>query len=219
MYSLLTSKVRHPASQSGLNWRWPIVLTMMGFCSPAGASDWAYELHSSAKQVYSTKAIQIPCSEIPSLLSAKAEKSIYLAVRDAALFRNQACRQIIKKYHGELEKIPGVPDAMSFYDYRNGDANGLRQLARSFDADARRTQDHWTVEIFGFIGDWSTAGRRLARHSSYSDGAGTEVLCSALKWRRYLYGEVDFEENWFSIGKQEGVKQDVLQDMFDNCRP
>lgn len=195
------------------------MLAMMACSLPALADDWAYELHSDAKQIYTKKVIQISCSEIPNLLSTKAEKSIYLAVRDAALFRNQGCGPIIRKYRAELAKIPGLPDAMSFYDYRNGDTNGLRQLSRSFDAAARRTQDHWTVEIFGFIADWETAGRRLVRHSAYSDGAGSELLCSALKWHRYLYGEVDFEKYWFSIGKQERVKHEVLQDMFDNCRP
>jgi len=191
----------------------------MASCLPAVADDWAFELHASAKDVYAKKSMQVPCSDIPRLLSTKAEKSIYLAVRDAALFRDKSCRPIIQKYRADLAKIPGLPNAMSFYDYRSGDANGLRQLSRSFDADARHTQDHWTVEILGFIADWDTAGRRLVRHSSYSDGAGTELLCSALKWHRYLYGEVDFENHWFSIGKQEGVKHEVLQDMFDNCRP
>lgn len=219
MYSSSTSDTVFPSTRFSLISRLLSTLAIMACCLPAYADDWAFELHASAKDVYAKKSMQVRCSDIPHLLSTKAEKSIYLAIRDAALFQDKDCKPIIQKHRAVLAKIPGLPDAMAFYDYRSGDTNGLRQLARSFDADARRTQDHWSVEIFGFIADWDTAGRRLVRHSAYSDGAGSELLCSALKWHRYLYGEVDFEKHWFSIGKQERVKHEVLQDMFDNCRP
>lgn len=189
------------------------------FSLPALASDWAYELPNRAKDIYIKKEAQYSCKELQKLISTKSEKAIYITIRDAGIFRDPSCSEIIQKNRAELMKIPGLPNAIDFYDYRLGDAEGLNRLARSFDLDAKRTQDHWTVSLFGFLNDWEVSGKRLVRHSAYSDGAGSELLCSALKWRRYLYGEVDFEKHWFSIGKKEGVKHDKLQDKYEFCRP
>jgi len=185
----------------------------------AQAEDWAYELADSAKQIYMKKAVQIPCSRIGDLIQSKAKDDIYLAIRDAGLFHDQTCASVVRKFRQTLEKMVGVRDAVAFYLYRMGDKQQLNVLAKSFDRDAKRTGDHWTVELFGFLDDWNIAGRRLVRHSSYSDGADSEVLCSALMWRRYLYGEADFEDNWFRIGKQEHVDMERLKDKFDYCYP
>lgn len=219
MYSLSTNKNGSRSKYWILDRQLVCVLILLITSSLAIADDWAYELRPSAKAIYATKYAQVSCAEVPRLLSSKAEKSVYIAVRDAALFQDKNCASTIRKHRGVLSKIPGLADVISFYEYRSGDTNGLHRLARSFDAEAKHTQDHWTVEIFGFIANWDITGRRLVRHAAYSDGAGTEVLCSALKWHRYLFGEVDFEKHWFSIGKEERVKQEILQDIFDNCRP
>jgi len=67
------------------------------------------------------------------------------------------------------------------------------------------------------LGDWDISGKRLVRHARYSDGAGSELLCSALMWRRFLYGEKDFEMRWDRIGKEENVDAGRLQRFREKC--
>lgn len=181
--------------------------------------DWAYELPDSAKLIYMKKSIQIPCSRIEDLIQSNDNSSIYIAIRDAGLFHDHSCALTVERYRKSLEKMDGVRDAIAFFLYRQGNEHQLDVLAKSFDRDAKRIGDHWTVELFGFLNDWNIAGRRLVRHASYSDGAGSEVLCSALMWKRYLYGEEDFEKNWYRIGKEENIDHNRLRDMFDLCYP
>jgi hypothetical protein len=87
-----------------------------------------------------------------------------------------------------------------------------------FDREARGVGDHGIVMLFGFLRAWDATGRRLARHASYSDGAATELLYSALKWQRFLYGEEDFKGNWFKYDREEGVKESVLMYFFNICK-
>jgi hypothetical protein len=195
------------------------LLSLLTVPSVLRAEDWAYELSDRAKGIYMEKIAQVPCSKIDELIQSKSKRIIYIAIRDAGLFYDNSCLSMVQKHRTTLEKMEGVRDAVAFYLYRMGDKKQLDVLAKSFDRDARKTGDHWTVEIFGFIDDWNIAGRRLVRHSAYSDGAGSELLCSALMWRRYLYGEADFENNWFKIGRQEKVDDENLKDRYRFCYP
>lgn len=192
---------------------------MLGLTSSALARDWTYELPDSAKQIYLQKAVQIPCTQIDELLKSNNTRAVFQSIRDAALFKDKACFSTVKQRIPTLEKIEGVRDAVAFYLYQMGDKSQLNTLARSFDADAERVGDHWTVSIFGYMEDWNTAGRRLVRHSKSSDGAASELICSALMWRRYLYGEVAFEKYWFQLGKEEKIGEEKLMDWYLYCYP
>ena len=195
------------------------MLALLAVTSLVQAENWAFELQDRAKQIYMEKTTQVPCSKVSELVQSNNKRQIYIAIRDAGLFQDESCVSIVRKYQKTFEEMEGVRDAVAYYLYRMGNKQRLDVLARSFDRDAKRTGDHWTVELFGFIDDWSIAGRRLVRHAAYSDGAGSELLCSALMWRRYLYGEANFEKNWFRIGKQEKVDDEQLKDKFKYCYP
>ncbi len=184
------------------------------------ALDWAYECGNDAKEIYSKKKIQIPCSRIDDLLKKNDINRMYIAIRDAALFGDKTCDTYIKKNLGKLKKLDGVKDALAFYSYKNGDSSGLKLLAKSYDKDVQRTGSEFAVELFGFLNEWQISGRRLVRFAKCChDAVGGEILCSAIMWRRYLYGEDDFKRNWFKIGKEEKVRMEILQHFYDKCRP
>jgi len=214
-----------------------VILLLIYTISPAIATeDWAYELSAEAKQIYKKKIVQYPCKNIPTLLSQSVssdfkqtptgfiltsvqnEKTdeIYRAIRDAGLFRTKTCDSVIKRNIERLDELPGVKDAIAFYYYRLGDKNKLNILATDFDNKA--SGDHWTVELFGFLDDWEISGVRLVRLAAHSDGAGSELLCSALMWRRYLYGEKNFKDNWYRVGKKEKVDKRRLDNFYETCR-
>jgi hypothetical protein len=79
--------------------------------------------------------------------------------------------------------------AYSFYRLRLGDISFIDNLIDCFDKEARKIGDHYTIELFGFLPDWEKSGLCLVRHAKYSDGAASEMLCSAILWRRFFYGE------------------------------
>jgi hypothetical protein len=183
------------------------------FHRPVMALDWAYECGNEAKEIYAKKKIQIPCSRIDDLLKKNDINRMYIAIRDAALFEDKTCDIYIKKNLSKLKKLDGVKDAVAFYSYKNGDPAGLKLLAGSFDKD----QNDFAVDLFGFLDDWQISGIRLIRYAKFSDASGSEQLCSAIMWRRYLYGEKNFKHFWFKIGKKEKVNLKVLQHFFDYC--
>ena len=200
------------------------------------SDDWAYELSAEAKQIYKKKTIQYPCKNIPSLLQqsmspdfkqtttgfvlvpVQNEKTdeIYFAIRDAGLFRIESCDQVIQKHVDRLKELPGVKAAIAFYYYRLGDKQQLYSLAADFDNAA--TGDDFTVELFGFFDDWDVSGVRLVRLAAHADASGAELLCSALMWRRYLYGEKAFKTNWYKIGAKEKIDRRRLDHFYEACR-
>lgn len=188
---------------------------------PVLANDWAYELSDKAKEIYVQKKLQISCSYLEYLIHSKHNSRLFTAIRDAALFRDTSCKKIIRKNIQKLKqkKDASVRAALNYYLYVNGDKARLKYLAKSFDTEAKKVGDHWTVEIFGFMPDWDVSGRRLVRHSKWADGAASELLCSAIKWRRFLYGEVNFTKNWLRIGKQEKVPKAILEEKIHFCIP
>lgn len=186
----------------------------------APAGDWVFESSAEeAKEIYTKKKIQIPCKRIGELLKKDDMHGVYIAIRDAALFRDKTCNTYIKKNLGRLNRTEGVKDAVAFYSYKNGDPSGLKLLADSYDKEGR-TGDHSTVDLFGFLNEWEISGRRLVRHAKCcTEAVGGEALCSAIWWRRYLYGEKDFKYFWFKIGKEENVSLEKLQEFYDDCHP
>jgi hypothetical protein len=62
------------------------------------ADDWAYELSSKAREIYTQKKTQIPCESPPELLTQKKTQDIYIAIRDAGLFQTKSCDVIIQKH-------------------------------------------------------------------------------------------------------------------------
>ena len=200
------------------------------------AEDWVYELSAEAKQIYKKKTVQYPCKNIPTLLGqsmspefkqtstglslvpVQNEKTdeIYFTIRDAGLLRTKSCDSIIQQHITRLNEIPGVKDAIAFYYYRLGVKHQLNVLADDFDCKA--SGDHWTVELFGFLDDWDTSGVRLVRLAAHSDGAGSELLCSAIVWRRYLYGERNFKDNWYKYGEKEKVDRRRLDQFYEMSR-
>jgi len=184
------------------------------------AQDWAFQLSDKAKEIYAEKKIQISCKRIGDLLNKDDINGLHTAIRDAALFDDKTCERHIKKNLERLKQTEGAKDAVAFYFYKNGDPSGLKLLANSYDKDAQSIGDHWTVDLFGFLNEWEISGRRLVRHvKCCSDAIGGEALCSAIMWRRYLYGEKDFKHFWFKIGQEENVSLEKLQHFYDKCRP
>lgn len=181
--------------------------------------DWAFECGAEAQEIYNKKKIQIPCKRIGELLNKGDINGVCIAIRDAALFADKTCNTYIKKNLARLKRTEFTKDAIAFYSYKNGDPSGLKLLPDSYDREGR-TGDHWTVDLFGFINEWEISGRRLVRHAKCCrDAVGGEALCSAILWRRYLYGEKDFKHFWFKIGKEENVSPEDLQHFYSDCHP
>lgn len=197
-----------------------IIFFICVFVGAVRAGDWVFESSArEAKEIYTKKKIQIPCKRIGELLKKDDIHGVYIAIRDAALFGDKTCNTYIKTNLDRLNRIEGVKDAVAFYFYKNGDSSGLKLLADSYDKEGR-TGDHSTVNLFGFLNEWEISGRRLVRHAKCcSDLVGGEALCSAIWWRRYLYGEKDFKHFWFKIGKEENVSSEKLQHFYGNCHP
>ena len=194
------------------------ILMLLLFCHPAFSYDWTYECSEEAKQIYENKKIQVSCDKIAELIKNNQPREIYIAVRDAGLWKLQDCAAYIETNRYELVKYSYIRDAIAFYLLKMGDKSQLKVLAASFDKDARKVGDHPTVELFGFLEDWEVSGRRLAKHLSYADGAAAELAGSAILWRRYLYGETQFSENWFKYGAEEGVNKRVLNYFYEKYK-
>jgi hypothetical protein len=180
--------------------------------------DWQYFSDEKAKEVFAKKQIQIPCDRIDELLRKDDINGVYIAIRDAALFGDKQCDVYIKKNLNKLRQLDGAKDVVAFYYYKNGDLSGLTLLADSYDKEAHKVGDHWTVELFGFINEWEISGRRLVRHAKCcSDAVGGEALCDAIAWRCELFGKENFRHFWFKIGEEENVSLEILQDFYDSC--
>jgi len=182
------------------------------------AKDWAYEPSDKAKDIYLNKQTQIPCAKIDELLNNKDTQSIYVAIRDAGLFKDKECKKYIDREERKLLKEDPVREAIAFYNYRLGDLSQLQALAKSFDENAKKIGDHQTVELFGYLDDWDVSGRRLAIHSGYSDGAGSELLCSAIMWRRILQGNETTEKKWKLLIKMEKVNEQRSLHLLNSCK-
>jgi hypothetical protein len=180
--------------------------------------DWLYFPDEKAKEILTKKQGPIPCERIDELLREDDTQGLYIAIRDAALFGDKQCDTYIKKNLNKLKTLVGAKDAVAFYYYKNGDPSGLTELADSYDKEAHKTGDHWTVELFGFINEWETSGRRLVRHAKCcSDAVSGELLCSAIAWRCEHFGKENFKHFWFKIGEEEKVSLETLQDFYDSC--
>jgi hypothetical protein len=177
--------------------------------------DWAYELSPKAKEIFKKRVIQIPCEKIPELLKEKKTHDLYFAIRDAGIFKQESCRPIIRKHKDELMRL-GLEGVISFYLLRLGDRQQLNVFAEIFDEQVLR--DFWVIELLGFLDDWDVSGKRLVKISGYSDGAAAEVQCSAIMWRRYLYGEKIFKQKWYEIGKKERIKKEHLDFFYETCK-
>ncbi|HVP79354.1 MAG TPA: hypothetical protein VMV04_15825 [Thermodesulfobacteriota bacterium] len=196
-----------------------IVYFPLAFLRVAPAQDWAFELGDEAKEIYAKKKIQIPCKRLDDLLRKDDINGLHTAIRDAALFGDKTCDKYIKKNLNRLKQTE-ARDAVAFYYYKKGDVSQLELLANSYDKDAPNVGDHFTVDLFGFINEWEITGRRLVRHAECChDAVGGEALCSAIIWRRYLYGDKDFKHFWFKIGKEENVSPENLQHFYSDCQP
>jgi hypothetical protein len=184
------------------------------------AQDWSFGCGAEAKKIYAKKKIQIPCKRIDDLLRKDDINGLLTAIRDAALFGDKTCDKYIKKNLARLKQTEFAKDAVAFYFYKNGDASQLELLASSYDKEYPNIGDHSTVDFFGFLNEWEITGRRLVRHAKCcSDGVSGEALCSAIAWRRYLFGEENFKYFWFKIGKEEEVSSETLCKFFYGCQP
>ena len=184
----------------------------------AYCSDWAYECPDSAKSIYVNRATQIPCGEISNLMNRNEKGRVYIAIRDAGLFGDTSCSSYLNDLSSRIDSDPYLRDVIAFYRLRMGDSSQLKILVDTFDREAKVVGDHAVVELFGFLSDWEHSGRRLARHAKHSDGAASELLCSALSWRRFLYGEEEFRTNWFKYGRAEAVDESILRSLYKACR-
>lgn len=195
-----------------------IILSLCIAGNAVASDDWAYELSQEAKKIYEKKTIQIPRQRIPALLAENNNQDLYIAIRDAGLFQEKSCYPIIQENLSVLGQISGVRDAVAFYLFKLGDKQQMKILVSDFDKEARAIGDHATVDLFGYLNDWDNFGVRLVRHAAYSDAVGSELLCSAIVWRRYLYGEKNFKNNWYRVGKKEKVDKRRLDHFYETCR-
>lgn len=179
--------------------------------------DWAYELPSQAKERYLRKVPQVQCSEISIRLKKGEGMAVYIAIRDAGLFRDKSCSAEIRKNYDALMVQHPLRDAVLFYRSAFGDKVALREMVTVFDRERKQMPDHPMVMLFGYLPDWELTGRRLARVSGTADGAAAEQLCSALKWRRFLYGEESFASHWFSVGEKEHIDRRALEYDYHRC--
>lgn len=181
--------------------------------------DWAYELSSTAKDIYLRKTISVPCSALGEL----TEKNLYLAasiaIRDAALFGDKGCSQEIQRNIVRLMNKEHTRLAVFFYRSRFGDTEATKTLIQSYDREIATRADYPVVELFGYMSDWDQTGRRLIRLAKRADGSAAEGLCSALSWRRFLYGEIPFSKAWFQIGNEEKVDSERLERFYYRCHP
>ena len=194
-----------------------IVLCICLADTALASDNWVFALSPQAREIYEKRIVQIPCEKISELLREKNDEDLYLAIRDAGIFKQESCKPIIQKHRNQLTQL-GLKGAVSFYLLRLGDRQQINVLAEIFDKDARTVGDHWVVELFGFLDDWDVSGRRLVRHSVYSDGAASELLCSAIMWRRYLYGEKIFKEKWYEVGEKERIEKRILDHFHETCK-
>jgi hypothetical protein len=168
----------------------------------ARADDWAYTLAYEGdewKQIWSSGHPPTSCDSM-----GDDPETIYLAIRDAGLFRVASCAAEIDRLPAETRSSSPIDLAIAFYRLRMGDHSRLRTLLDVFDREARQTGDHLVIELFGFLPDWEQSGRRLARVATYADGAVAELLNSALTWKRFLYGhEKGFREECFKVWAEE----------------
>lgn len=199
--------------------RLSLIIVFVGISTPALAGeDWAYELTSEARAIYEKKQIQVSCENIPTLLKANRDYDVYIAIRDAALFKDRACGAIIQSNRQALDRVSGLNDTINFYFLQQGQKQKLQHLAAVFDREAKGIGDHPVVEFFGFLPDWEVSGVRLVRHAGYADASGAETLCSAIMWRRYLYGEQAFKEHLYAIGTKEGIPVRRLDHFYSRCQ-
>ena len=173
------------------------------------SQDWTFQPGKYAFSIYESKEVQIPCSDLDSLINKKKYNSIYILLRDAGIFKTPNC------INGNIEKIVSIDKdeiscALAFYQYRLGDKSKLELLLKSFDNNVKIIGDHCTIELFGFMDEWDQTISRLVELSKDSDGIQAELLISALQWRQYLYGKDKLEQYWYSIGKKKNIKQDIL---------
>jgi hypothetical protein len=195
-----------------------LILFLCLAVNAVASEDWAYELSREAKKIYENRTTQVPCQKIPALLTENNIQDIYIAIRDAGLFQDKSCKPIIQKNLSALKQMPMVKDAVAFYFFKLGDKQQMKILANDFDKEAKAIGDHATIDLFGYLKDWDTSGVRLVRHAAYSDAVGSELLCSAIVWRRYLYGEKNFKDNWYRVGKNEKVDKRALDHFYETCR-
>ena len=165
---------------------------------------WANELNETSKRNFRNRVRSFPCSNLGKYLAERDTRAAYWAIRDAGLFRDEACKAHIDSQ--VKESHPLVELAGTFYRYRMGDEHELSALVDEFDREASTVPDHLIVELFGFIEDWEHAGRRLARHIPRVDGAATTALASAFEWKRFLYGDrADYKATCERIAHEEQV--------------
>jgi hypothetical protein len=186
---------------------------------PSSADDdWAYELSIAAKDIYLRKAITVPCNVLGELINKEKYLAASIAIRDAALFGDKGCAQEIQKNSKRLLNKEHTRLAMLFYRSHFGDTEATKALIQSYDKEIGKQADYPAVELFGYMSDWDQTGRRLVQLANRADGSAAECLCSALSWRRFLYGEVSFAESWFRIGKEEKIEAAKLERYYYRCR-
>lgn len=181
--------------------------------------DWAYELSSAAKDIYLRKKIMVPCTALGDLTEKKLYLAASIAIRDAALFGDKGCSQEIQRNSESLMSREHTRLAVLFYRSHFGDTEATKVLIQSYDKEIAKRADYPAVEFFGYMSDWDQTGRRLARLAKRADGSAAEGLCSALSWRRFLYGEIPFSKSWFKIGKEEKVETATLERYYYPCHP
>lgn len=181
--------------------------------------DWAYELPSSAKEIYLRKTSTASCTVLSELTEKNLSLAASIAIRDAALFGDKRCAQEIQRNSSRLMKDEITRLSVLFYRSQFGDAEAKKTLIQSYDREIAKRADYPAVELFGYMSDWDQTGRRLVRLANRADGSAAEDLCSALSWRRFLYGEVPFSNAWFQIGSEEKVDTKKLERYFYRCHP
>lgn len=197
MLFILVSQVT--AEESNIKFRWP-------------SDHWANELTEEAKQKYNEQYRAFPCENIPEYAAEVDVRAIYWSIRDAGIFKDESCEKYISD--PELPDSTAINYAVPFYMYRLGDESQLNILIQMFDDLGESPGDSLLIELFGFLPDWEYTGRRLARSTHNSDGAGATSLSIAFQWKQFLYGhDPEFKNTCERIFVEERVTQVWYEEM------
>ena len=182
--------------------------------------DWTFELTDRAKKAYMEKVLDVSCNNIEQMLNDKEYDALFNIIRDIALVDNKRCEREINYHMKRLKQNKDLSGVILFYKFkRTGKTKYLKEMTKIFDSKYPKVGDHWIVEIFGYLADWKETGVRLVLRSKNADGSGGELLCSSIKWKRYLFGEERFRKLWFKYGEQKNVPIAILSKYYKMCHP
>ena len=190
-----------------------ILVFLLSFCIKAvGDVMWTYEPGAEQIERYKTGRFDLDCS---TSASKDSSYKVFHVLRDAAIYKIEACYPYALEALNKFKNNSDIAIANEFYMYRIGKTKKLDRMMLLFENS--KLSDSLVIEFLGFVENWDLAGRKLLSLLKSSDGSKSQMICSALAWKRGLYGEVSFKTNYFRIGKEVGLGKKVLNIFYEDC--